>query len=66
MVRLAQNEINFGQYIPISEVVADIEAVTPGDIQALAGQLFAEGRFSLTLLGPLTELGSEILSDTHC
>ena len=60
MVRLAQNEINFGQYIPISEVVANIEAVTPSDIQALAGQLFAEGRFSLTLLGPLTELPSGI------
>jgi predicted Zn-dependent peptidase len=57
MVRLAQNEINFGQYIPISEVVANIEAVKSGDIQALASQLFAEGKFSLTLLGPLTELG---------
>ena len=61
MVRLAQNEINFGQYIPISEVVANIEAVTAGDVQALARQLFAEGRFSLTLLGPLTELPSDFI-----
>ena len=60
MVRLAQNEINFGHYIPISAVVASIAAVKSDDIQALAGQLFGEERFSLTLLGPLTELGPEI------
>jgi predicted Zn-dependent peptidase len=57
MVRLAQNEINFGKYIPVSEVVAQIEAVTADDVQALATQLFADRRFSLTLLGPLAELG---------
>jgi len=57
MVRLAQNEINFGKYIPVSEVVAQIEAVTADDVQALATGLFADRRFSLTLLGPLAELG---------
>jgi predicted Zn-dependent peptidase len=57
MVRLAQNEINFGKYISVSEVVTKIEAVTADDVQALANQLFAGHRFSLTLLGPLTELG---------
>ena len=57
MVRLAQNEINFGQYIPVSEVVANIKAVTADDVEMLAGQLFADRKFSLTLLGPLTDLG---------
>ena len=57
MVRLAQNEINFGQYIPVSEVVANIKAVTADDVRALADQLFADRKFSLTLLGPLTDLG---------
>jgi predicted Zn-dependent peptidase len=56
MVRLAQNEINFGKYIPVSEVVANIAAVTAADVQELAGELFADRRFSLTLLGPLTDL----------
>jgi predicted Zn-dependent peptidase len=58
MVRLAQNEINFGKYIPISDVVAQIDAVTAGDVQSLASELFTDRRFSLTLLGPLAELGS--------
>ncbi|MCP3951125.1 MAG: insulinase family protein [Desulfobacterales bacterium] len=57
MVRLAQNEINFGQYIPVSEVVTRIEAVTADDVQALANQLFSDRHFSLTLLGPLKKLG---------
>ena len=57
MVRLAQNEINFGHPVPISEVVAQIEAVSADDILDLAGRLFDNRRFSLTLLGPLTELG---------
>jgi predicted Zn-dependent peptidase len=56
MVRLAQNEINFGRYIPVSEVVDQIEAVSVDDMQDLAGRLFDNRRFSLTLLGPLTEL----------
>ncbi len=56
MVRLAQNEINFGRYIPVSHVVDQIEAVSAGAIQDLAGQLFDKRQFSLTLLGPLTKL----------
>jgi len=59
MVRLAQNEINFGKYIPVSDVVAQIEAVTAADIQTLAVELFGDQRFSLTLLGPLKELGPD-------
>ena len=59
MVRLAQNDINFGDYIPISDVVAQIEAVSADDIQDLADQLFDSRRFTLTLLGPLRELGPD-------
>ena len=57
MVRLAQNEINFGRSIPVSEVLAQIEAVSAGDIQELADRLFDNRQFSLTMLGPLTKLG---------
>jgi len=59
MVRLAQNEINFGKYIPVSDVVAQIDAVKAADIQILAKDLFGDRRYSLTLLGPLTELGPD-------
>jgi len=59
MVRLAQNEINFGKYIPVADVVAQIDAVKAADIQSLAAELFGDQRFSLTLLGPLTELGPD-------
>jgi len=59
MVRLAQNEINFGKYIPVSDVVAQIDAVKAADIQILAKVLFGNRRYSLTLLGPLTELGPD-------
>jgi len=59
MVRLAQNEINFGKYIPVADVVAQIDAVKAADIQSLAKDLFGDRRFSLTLLGPLTKLGPD-------
>lgn len=59
MVRLAQNEINFGKYIPVSDVVAQIDAVQTADVQTLANDLFGDQRYSLTLLGPLKELGPD-------
>lgn len=53
MVRLAQNEIYFGKYIPLSEVIAHVEAVTADDIQQLAQHLFQPQQMALTLLGPV-------------
>ncbi|HSO19169.1 MAG TPA: pitrilysin family protein, partial [Desulfosarcina sp.] len=55
MVRLAQGEINFKRYVPIEEVVGNIEAVTPDDIQALAVRLFEDDHMVLSLLGPLSD-----------
>jgi len=55
MVRLAQNEIHFGAYIPVEQVVEKIEAVTPEAIQALAQKLFHADFKSMTLLGPVDE-----------
>ncbi len=56
MVRLAQNEFNFGCYIPVSDVVAKIEAVSAGDVQDLANRLFDRRKFSFTLLGPVKQV----------
>jgi predicted Zn-dependent peptidase len=53
MVRLAQNEIYFGKYIPLSEVIDHVEAVTTDDIQQLAQHLFQPQQTALTLLGPV-------------
>jgi len=52
MVRLAQNDTHFGRFIPLKEVVDNIEAVTADEILDLAESLFQENRFALTILGP--------------
>jgi predicted Zn-dependent peptidase len=55
MVRLAQNEIHFGHYIPLETIIDKIDAVDTCQIQQLACELFPRDRISLTLLGPLGE-----------
>jgi predicted Zn-dependent peptidase len=52
MVRLAQNEMHLERYVPLSEIIAEIESVTPEDILALARELFADRSMALTVLGP--------------
>ncbi len=51
MVRLAQNEIHFHDYISLQSVIDNIEAVTVEEIQNLATTLFKPEQASLTLLG---------------
>ncbi len=53
MVRLAQNEIHFKDYVPIQSVIDRIEAVAVEEIQDLANDLFKPEQASLTLLGPV-------------
>jgi predicted Zn-dependent peptidase len=55
MVRLAQNEIYFGRYIPLAETLKRFESVLPGEILAMAAKLFDPGQLSLTVLGPEME-----------
>lgn len=55
MVRLAQNEFNFGRQTPLKEIIANIEAVTAEDILLLARSLFQLDQPSLTVLGPVNE-----------
>ncbi|MFP4309653.1 MAG: M16 family metallopeptidase [Desulfococcaceae bacterium] len=52
MVRLAQNEIHFGDFVPLETVIERIEAVTVEEIRQLAGDLFNPARAALTILGP--------------
>jgi predicted Zn-dependent peptidase len=54
MMRLAKNEIHFGHYIPMEEIVAGLLKVTPAEIQELARELLRADLWALTLLGPVT------------
>jgi predicted Zn-dependent peptidase len=55
MVRIAQNEIHFGRFIPLDDVVCQIEAVRAEEIQAVARDLFQAEQSAWTLLGPVKE-----------
>lgn len=52
MVRLAQNEIHYGRYVPLGEIVDQIDQVTPDEVLELAGHVFQPDRLALTVLGP--------------
>lgn len=54
MVRLAQNEIHFGRYVPIEEIVKGIDTVTEADIIELADLIFQPDQAALTILGPVS------------
>jgi len=51
MMRLAKNEIHFGHYIPLEDIVAGLLQVTPAEIQELARDLLRPELWALTLLG---------------
>lgn len=55
MARLAQNEVHFGRFISLDEVVQEIDAVSSEHILQLAADLFQSDQLSLALLGPLPE-----------
>ena len=53
MSNLARQQMFFGRFIPVDEIVREIDAVTPEDTQRLANQLFQPELLALTLLGNL-------------
>jgi predicted Zn-dependent peptidase len=53
MTRLAHNEIIFGRYIRLQELVDEVEKVTAEDILKLAEETFRNRAVSLSLLGPI-------------
>lgn len=55
MLRLAKNEINFGHYIPLEDILAGVEKVSKEEVQELARDLFLEDQWGLALLGPVAE-----------
>ena len=53
MSNLARQQMYFGRFFSVNETVAEIDRVTPDDIQRLANQLFQPDLIALTLLGNL-------------
>ncbi len=53
MSNLARQQIYFGRFFSIDELVQQIERVTSDEIQGLAQELFQTDRIALTLLGNL-------------
>lgn len=56
MSNLARQQMNFGRFIPIDEIEAEIDRVTPDDMLRLARRLFVPDGLALTLLGNLGEM----------
>lgn len=52
MNRMVNNEITFGRYIAVPEILESIEKVSQSDIQELARELFEGQDLSVTTIGP--------------
>jgi predicted Zn-dependent peptidase len=63
MSRLARQEIYFGKYLSIDEIIKGVEKVTRDQVQLLAQKLFARENIALSILGPLgkTDLPDSVL-----
>ncbi len=57
MTRIARNEMYFGKYIPLAEVVDSIDRVTGEDILRLGSKVFGRQELTITGLGPLEKTG---------
>jgi predicted Zn-dependent peptidase len=53
MSNLARQELYFGRFYSLDEILASIEAVTREGIQALANDFFRPEQIAVTVLGPL-------------
>ena len=53
MNQLAKQEIYFGRYFSMDEIIAEIEKVRGDNIQSLAKKLLEDSFFNLAILGPV-------------
>jgi predicted Zn-dependent peptidase len=53
MANLARQELYFGRFFSLNEILAGIEAVTREELQSLARRYFQPGQIAVTVLGPL-------------
>jgi len=52
MHRLGKGELVYGEQLTVDEVIARIDAVTMDDVRAVAGDVLADGRLGLAVIGP--------------
>jgi len=52
MANLARQEMYFGRYISLDEIVAGVDGVTAKDVLGVARKIFATDRIALTVLSP--------------
>ncbi|MEK7307181.1 MAG: pitrilysin family protein [Nitrospirota bacterium] len=64
MNKLAKDEIYFGQFFSLEDMISEIESVSKDQIRILAEEIFDPTGFSVTILGPLSkkDIGGVILS----
>ncbi len=55
MTNIARQEIYHGRYYSPKEIMKEVDSITLGYIQTLAEKLIKQGRFSLTVYGPVYE-----------
>ena len=53
MSNLARQELYFGRFYSLDEILVSIEAVTQAELQSLAQQYFQTDQIAVTVLGPL-------------
>ncbi|WP_047486861.1 pitrilysin family protein [Terriglobus sp. TAA 43] len=56
MSNLARQQMYYGRFNTVDDIIADVDRVTAADVQRLAVELLKPERISLTLLGNLGEL----------
>jgi predicted Zn-dependent peptidase len=53
MSNLARQELYFGRFYSLDEILVGIDAVTREDLQAIAKEFFKPEQIAVTVLGPL-------------
>ncbi|HNT89494.1 MAG TPA: hypothetical protein PKL84_16655, partial [Candidatus Hydrogenedentes bacterium] len=52
MARMAKSILYYRRILPVDEIITEIDAVTPADVQALAARIFTPENCALLVLGP--------------
>jgi len=65
MSRIARQEISYGKYLSVDDIIKGVENVTREQVQRLAQQLFIRDNIALAILGPLdkTDLSDAIFGE---
>jgi predicted Zn-dependent peptidase len=55
MGRIARQEIYFGKYLSVDDIIKSVDKVTAEQVQRLARKLFTRENLSLSMLGPMSK-----------